>query len=66
MSRESNAGMESEADPSALELFCEWLLPGLTCRHTAPLSPELTDTQLNDPRSQDHSLKPRLLQAQHT
>lgn len=66
MSREINAGMESEADTSALELFRERLLPGLSCRHTAPLSPEHTDTQLNDPGSQDHSLKPRLLQAGST
>jgi len=26
MSRESNAGMENEADPFALNLFREWLL----------------------------------------
>lgn len=36
MSRESNAGMENEADPFALNLFHEWLLQSLSCRTQHP------------------------------
>lgn len=71
MSREINAGLESEADTSALELFdrsCPWNFYMNGCfwsklQHTAPPSPEHT---LNDPGSQGHSLKARLLQAGST
>lgn len=43
----SNAGMENRADPSALNLFREWLLQSLSCWNTAPLSPKHVSTQLS-------------------
>ena len=47
MSRESNASMENEADPFALNLSHEWLLQSLSCRNKASLSPKHTNTQLS-------------------
>lgn len=45
MSRGSNAGMENEADPFALNPSREWLLQSLSCRNTASLSPKHRNTQ---------------------